>query len=150
MTNWNEEDHPRVPKGDINGGQFTSKQISSAANSARDAAIEITRDDVDFMIFSSEPSDNLDATIRNTEPEYDKDYYVLDGDNGDILQVRLEGWFPGCMESRGIGKTTKTAIERNYKEVMAIESGWDVIMSGFIPDYRDTEFGVTYIARRIH
>lgn len=38
MSNWNEQDHPRVPGGDINGGQFTSKQVGTAARAASAAA----------------------------------------------------------------------------------------------------------------
>lgn len=37
-SNWNEADHPRVPGGDINGGQFTEKGMATAAKAAVDGA----------------------------------------------------------------------------------------------------------------
>ncbi len=38
MAEWDESKHPRVPSGDVNGGQFTDKQVSAAAGAARIAA----------------------------------------------------------------------------------------------------------------
>ena len=38
MAEWDESKHPRVPSGDVNGGQFTDKQVSAAAGAAREAA----------------------------------------------------------------------------------------------------------------
>jgi len=41
MAEWDESKHPRVPSGDVNGGQFTDKQVSAAAGAAREQRNEI-------------------------------------------------------------------------------------------------------------
>lgn len=38
MSTWNEQDHPRVPGGKVNGGQFTDKQLNTAVDAAQSAA----------------------------------------------------------------------------------------------------------------
>lgn len=50
MTNWNEVDHPRVPQGGINGGQFTDKDVNAAALSANVASGARTLDCFDGFL----------------------------------------------------------------------------------------------------
>lgn len=75
MSNWNEQDHPRVGSGNINGGQFTSKQVGTATKAAKEAAgVEVKQefdyDDPDML-------DTIDGWFESNDGEDKGRYYDL-------------------------------------------------------------------------
>ena len=137
MTTYDESKHPRVPAGQGDrSGQWTV-----AEGAARKAA---GLDIADFVV-----EDLSEESIESLNLSYDSDYMLFSFDEHEVYQIRLEGWFPDCMESRGRGRTTEANIRKNYESIMKQESGWEVLKSGYLSNRRDAEFGVSYIIRRI-
>jgi len=88
-----------------------------------------------------------EAFMKDMDMLYDEDYIVRLGD--DIYEIRTEGWFDDCMESRGLGKTSKAQIRDTYRGIMEAESGWKVDIAGYMEEYSDATYGVTYVGRRV-
>lgn len=69
MAEWDESKHPRVPSGDVNGGQFTDKQVSAAAGAAREAAGLDKQHTVKFRYGDKQAFTVYDAKDRLVTPE---------------------------------------------------------------------------------
>lgn len=89
----------------------------------------------------------LEQFMQEHEIEFDNDYIIKMGN--DYYQIRLEGWFPDCLESRGLGETNTHGIKQWYKDVMEQESGWTANIYGYMPNYPGTEYGVSYIGKKL-
>ncbi len=126
---------PNQPRDEI--GRWTEAGIA-----ARKAAFGIN--DADYLVENISQKE-----IEGLNLPYDEEFSLFSLEDREIYQIKLEGWFPDCMESRGLGKTTEANIRRNFKRIMQREAGWDdIVASGYMSDRRDAEFGVTYIVRK--
>ena len=115
---------------------------TEAGRAAREAAFG--PDDIDYLT-----DDLSQKAIEELDLPYDEEFSLFSFEDREVYQIKLEGWFPDCMESRGLGKTTETNIRKNFKKIMQREAGWDsIIASGYMSNRRDAEFGVTYIVRK--
>jgi hypothetical protein len=122
--------------------------VGGSGKPTRESLMANDMDAIDVILQSE---DELEDWLK-LKKDFDVDYNVFvqpDEGKASIYRVRLEGWFPDCMESRGEGKTCKTNITRDYKRIMETESGWKADISGYMKDFPGAEYGVTYIGERI-
>lgn len=75
---------------------------------------------------------------------------------GTLYQIRLEGWYDDCLESRGYDKIDpdkyQDVIQSDFKQIVSDESGWGNSKEniyGYVPNVPGTTYGVTYIGRPI-
>jgi len=97
--------------------------------------------------FKASSQFQMEEFMQSEEVEFDEDYTVNIG--ADVYRIRTEGWFPDCMESRDMGETTTDSIMSSFKNIMEIESDVKSDITGYMPNYRGTEFGVTYIGVKL-
>ena len=92
---------------------------------------------------------HVDAWVRSGNLEYDEEYVLKIDDK--VYEVRTEGWWDDCMESRGIGTTSADLISRSFREIMTTEAGWlKADIAGYLSDtIQDPTYGVAYIGREI-
>lgn len=84
----------------------------------------------------------------------DGDYTVKIGNT--VYDMKLEGWWTDCLESRDEDmETTPLNIAMNFEQITVYEAGWKKAdISGYVPpdgkpSYRGTEFfGTTYIGKK--
>jgi len=103
-----------------------------------------TMKEVDFQAPNKEA---LEDFMQDMEIPFDKDYHVKVA--GQDYIIRLEGWFPDCMESRDMGKTSTANIRENYKSIMEHESNIKADIHGYMPNYEGAEFGVSYVGIKV-
>ena len=91
----------------------------------------------------------VDSSIRDGMIDYDEEYILKIGD--DIYEIKTEGWWPDCLESRGLCATSVEEVSEYYVEIMTNEAGWNSIdIYGYIPDADNSpDYGVSYIGRKI-
>lgn len=112
---------------------------------------------VDITVPTQKALENFIQGDNENDPlPWDEDYNVKMGSK--IYQIRLEGWYDDCLESRGYDDIDpsdyKDIIKNDFKNIVLDESGWDKSNSrdyifGYIPDVKGTTYGVTYIGRPI-
>lgn len=95
-----------------------------------------------------------DPTFDDDPLPWDEDYNVKLG--GTLYQIRLEGWYDDCLESRGYDKIDpdkyQDVIQSDFKQIVSDESGWGNSKEniyGYVPNVPGTTYGVTYIGRPI-
>lgn len=95
-----------------------------------------------------------DPTFDDDPLPWDEDYNVELG--GTLYQIRLEGWYDDCLESRGYDKIDpdkyQDVIQSDFKQIVSDESGWGNSKEniyGYVPNVPGTTYGVTYIGRPI-
>jgi len=92
---------------------------------------------------------NVDNGIKSGMLEYDNEYILKVGDT--VYEVRTEGWWEDCMESRGMGTTSVILIKESFRDIMVSEASWaKADISGyFSKTEQDPTYGVAYIGREL-
>lgn len=107
------------------------------------------------------PSRSALEKMIQGDPKYDDDPLPWDEDynvklGGTLYQIRLEGWYDDCLESRGYDKIDpdkyQDVIQSDFKQIVSDESGWGNSKEniyGYVPNVPGTTYGVTYIGKPI-
>lgn len=61
--------------------------------------------------------------------------------------IAIEGWYPDCLESVGIGETNRQNIKDNYLSLMEKQFNFISEKHNYIFDSKLCEYGVSYIAK---
>ncbi len=122
---------PRIPSGNPEGGRWTSAG----------AAISVD---------GKWPSVKaLEESIRDGTIGYDEEYILDIG--GTVYQIKTEGWWDDCMESRDMGETSIASIRDSFEDLMVVEAGWGKAdIAGYLSETEhDPPYGVSYIGREV-
>jgi hypothetical protein len=56
--------------------------------------------------------------------------------------IAIEGWYPDCLESTGLGETNLQNIKANYLSLMENQFGFKAEKHSYLPDSNLSEYGV--------
>jgi len=129
-------------KGGASSGNFGhSGRVSKTGGSP------LNKTFLDYDIDATFPSkQSFEDSIKNGMIDYDEEYIVAIGN--DLYEIRTEGWWDSCLESRGLCTTSKESVARLYKEVTKKEYEYEADILGYLPNADNSpDYGVTYIGR---
>ena len=91
----------------------------------------------------------LEGGIEGGTIEYGETYVLDIG--GVVYEVKTEGWWGDCLESRGLCATSIDAVRDTYKGIMVAEAGWArADIAGYVEETEQgPTFGISYIGRRV-
>ena len=83
----------------------------------------------------------------NDIPSFENLIIEIDGEEYYFVS---EDWFPDCLESRNMGETDQSSIQRLYKQIMEQETGLKPDIIGYDKDAANGEYGTSYIAQKVN